>query len=215
MRSPFKGKFKVTAVYGAKGARWSSYHRGIDLVGVTTYNVTAPCDGVVTFSGWQNPSNFREGFGKYVSMWDENKTNKLYFAHLAEAYVRVGQVVKKGDRLGLMGNTGNSSGTHTHFEIRKDGKKGADINPATWMGIPNKAGTYTEVDDMTEAEVRKIVNDILKERDAETVLKPVSDWARDAWNAAKAQGVFDGSKPQAAITRQETALVLKRLGLIK
>lgn len=215
MRSPFKGKFRVTAIYGAKGAHWATYHRGIDLVGVTTATVTAPCDGTVAYSGWENDANRKQGFGKYVSMWDADRKNKLYFAHLAEAYVRVGQVVKRGDKLGLMGNTGNSAGTHTHFEIRAKGVKGADINPAEWMGIANKVGTYSEVEDMTAEEVKKIVREVIAEINAETAAKPVSSWAAETWEAAKQQGIVDGSKPQAGITRQEMAVVLDRLGLIE
>ena len=110
MRCPFKGKFRVTAVYGAKGPHWSSYHRGIDLVGVTSTTVYAPCDGTVSYAGWENESNRKQGFGKYVSMWDGKREYKLYFAHLAEVYVRAGQVLKAGDKIGLMGNTGNSAG---------------------------------------------------------------------------------------------------------
>ena len=43
-------------------------------------------------------------------------------------------------------------------------------------------------------------------------MRPVSDWARSAWEAAVAAGLFDGTKPQAALTREQAAVLLERLG---
>ena len=61
--------------------------------------------------------------------------------HLASRSVVVGQHVKKGDKLGVMGTTGLSTGAHTHFEVRKYGTRTV-VNPSEYTGIPNILGIY-------------------------------------------------------------------------
>ena len=136
----FTGDFKITCEYGRKGTAWKSgIHQGIDLVGITSKNVYSICNGVVERAGYDNG-----GFGNYVRIKEDGTENRIYLAHLDKIYVKVGQRVTYTTVVGLMGSTGNSTGAHTHVEIRKfqNGIAVSKLNPATYMGIPNKVGTY-------------------------------------------------------------------------
>ncbi|EKD87671.1 MAG: peptidase, M23/M37 family protein [uncultured bacterium] len=84
-------------------------------------DVKTTMEGKITFAGWNN-----EGYGNLVIV--ENGAYKTYYAHLSNIPVNVGQSVKTGDVIGLSGNTGNSTGPHLHYEIRKNG---IAINPIT------------------------------------------------------------------------------------
>ncbi|MGN1128115.1 MAG: M23 family metallopeptidase, partial [Candidatus Flemingiibacterium sp.] len=63
----------------------------------------------------------------------------IYYCHLAARTVREGQTVRKGDQLGIEGSTGQSTGVHLHFEVRRGNER---INAAEYLGIPNEPGTY-------------------------------------------------------------------------
>ena len=137
---PFSGDVKVTCEYGRKGTAWASgMHQGIDLVGITNKKVYAICPGVVERAGYD-----KGGFGNYVRIKEDGTENRIYLAHLDKIYVKVGQRLTYTTVVGLMGSTGNSTGPHTHVEIRefKNGVAVRKLNPATYMGIPNKVGTY-------------------------------------------------------------------------
>lgn len=93
------------------GQRWGKQHKGIDLVGERT--IQASDEGVVTFAGQKS------GYGNVIIINHRNGYETLY-AHLDSMSVKVGQIVEKGQSIGIMGNTGRSTGTHLHFEIKKD-----------------------------------------------------------------------------------------------
>ena len=136
----FTGDFKVTCEYLRKGSAWKSgVHSGIDLVGITSTKVYSICNGIVERAGYDNG-----GFGNYVRIKENNSENRIYLAHLSKIYVKVGQRVSYTTVVGLMGSTGNSTGPHTHVEIRefRNGVAVRKLNPASYMGIPNKVGTY-------------------------------------------------------------------------
>lgn len=136
----FTGDFKITCEYGKKGNAWKSVvHQGIDLVGVTNKKVYSICNGVVERAGYD-----KGGFGNYVRIKEDGTDNRIYLAHLDKIYVKVGQKVTYPTVVGLMGTTGNATGSHTHVEIRefKNGKAVRKLNPARYMGIPNKLGMY-------------------------------------------------------------------------
>lgn len=137
---PFSGNFRVTCEYGRKGKAWKSgVHQGIDLVGDTNHKVYSICNGVIERAGYDN-----SGFGNYVRIKESGTEKRIYLAHLSKIYVKVGQAVSYTTCVGLMGATGNANGAHTHVEIRefKNGVAVRKLNPATYMGIPNKVGSY-------------------------------------------------------------------------
>lgn len=136
----FTGKFKETCEYGRKGNLWKSgYHGGTDLVGLDSENVYSVCNGTVERAGYDNG-----GFGNYVRIKEDNSEKRIYLAHLSKIYVKVGQKVTYTTVVGLMGDTGNTTGKHTHVEIRefKNGVAVKKLNASNYMGIPNKVGEY-------------------------------------------------------------------------
>ncbi len=106
------------------GSRWGRSHNGIDIGGSYNSPIKAADGGVVTYSGWMS------GYGNYVIIDHENGYQTAY-GHCASLTVNVGDRVAKGDVVAKMGNTGRSTGTHLHFEVRKDGKY---VDPLKYVG---------------------------------------------------------------------------------
>jgi murein DD-endopeptidase MepM/ murein hydrolase activator NlpD len=95
------------------------FHEGIDFAGRASSEVVAAAAGVVVWSG------SRWGFGNAVEINHGNGYSTLY-AHNEKNLVKVGETVKKGQVLALLGSSGRSSGPHVHFEVRRNGKA---VNP--------------------------------------------------------------------------------------
>ena len=95
-------------------------HTGIDIAVPTGTSVKSTMDGKVAYAGWNN-----QGYGNLVIV--ENGAYRTYYAHLSSIPVSVGDEVKAGTTIGLSGSTGNSTGPHLHYEIRKNG---VAIDPA-------------------------------------------------------------------------------------
>ena len=90
-------------------------HRGIDIANAIGIPVRAADGGYVTYAGWSNV-----GYG-YMVMIDHGNGFVTLYAHLSQWYVDGGQAVARGQIIGAMGSTGNSTGPHTHFEVRYGG----------------------------------------------------------------------------------------------
>ncbi len=82
--------------------------------------------GIVRETGYASGYS---GYGQVVVLDLPGNLSALY-AHLSDVHVRVGERVQKGELLGLAGSTGNSSGTHLHFEIRRSG---TPVNPMSYL----------------------------------------------------------------------------------
>ena len=89
-------------------------HHGIDIAGSTGYALFAVDAGVVVYAGWND-----WGYGNTVVIDHGNGWQSLY-AHMDSMNVACGSFVYQGDVIGALGNTGNSSGAHLHFELRSD-----------------------------------------------------------------------------------------------
>lgn len=96
------------------GMRWGRTHTGIDIAAQYGSDVKAADGGVVTWVGYDG------SYGKLIKI-DHGANYVTYYGHLSKYYVKVGQKVYKGQKIGAVGNTGNSTGPHLHFEIRKNG----------------------------------------------------------------------------------------------
>jgi len=107
------------------GWRWGRMHSGIDIAAPIGTPILAAADGVVITSEWNSG-----GYGNLVEIEHPNGSITLY-AHNSENRVRVGDVVKKGQLIALMGSTGYSTGPHLHFELRIPGQ-GA-VNPSAYL----------------------------------------------------------------------------------
>ncbi len=106
------------------GARWGRNHSGIDIAGAYNSDITAADGGKVIYADWMS------GYGNYVVIDHENGYQTAY-GHCASLCVKVGDRVAKGELVAKMGNTGRSTGTHLHFEVRKDGRY---VDPLEYVG---------------------------------------------------------------------------------
>jgi murein DD-endopeptidase MepM/ murein hydrolase activator NlpD len=98
-------------------------HMGVDLAGREGSEVISVASGIVTFSGrrfgYGNMVEIDHG-GGYMTRYAHNKSNK----------VKIGETVRKGDVVALMGSTGRSTGPHVHFEVWRDG---VNVNPSRYL----------------------------------------------------------------------------------
>ncbi|MFD8256927.1 M23 family metallopeptidase, partial [Streptomyces werraensis] len=106
-------------------------HSGQDYAVPTGTPVMAAHGGTVVKAGG-NGAGDGPAYGNAIVIKHGNKTYSQY-AHLSSVHVKVGQVVKTGQKIASSGNTGNSSGPHLHFEIRTTPNYGSAVNPVTFL----------------------------------------------------------------------------------
>ncbi|WP_127111775.1 M23 family metallopeptidase [Shimia sediminis] len=109
---PIKSAFRYTSGFGM---RWGRMHNGTDFAGKHGTPILSTADGVVIHADWLS------GYGRLIKIKHEFGIETRY-AHLAKIRVKVGQRVSRGDHIGDMGNSGRSTGTHLHYEIRMNGR---------------------------------------------------------------------------------------------
>ncbi|NND21075.1 MAG: peptidoglycan DD-metalloendopeptidase family protein [Silicimonas sp.] len=109
---PVTGYYRSTSGFGP---RWGRMHEGHDWAGATGTPIHATADGVVVHAGRQG------GYGNLIKIRHDFGYETRY-AHLSKIRVKVGQRVSRGERIGDMGNTGRSTGTHLHYEVRVGSK---------------------------------------------------------------------------------------------
>ncbi|MBN1136242.1 MAG: peptidoglycan DD-metalloendopeptidase family protein [Anaerolineae bacterium] len=117
------GRFMWPVVgYWIRG--FTSYHYGIDIANRTGTPIYAADDGYVALAGQDT-----WGYGLQVVL-DHGNGYKTRYAHLSKILVKGGQIVKRGEKIALMGNTGRSTGPHLHFEIIKNGVR---VDPVLYL----------------------------------------------------------------------------------
>jgi murein DD-endopeptidase MepM/ murein hydrolase activator NlpD len=99
------------------------FHSGVDIAAEPGTPVKATADGIVSFSGWSG------GSGNLVAL-EHGFGYSTYYAHNKMLVVKVGQKVKRGDIIGYIGSTGNSTGPHVHYEVWRDSKP---MNPSAYL----------------------------------------------------------------------------------
>src|SRR3989338_6599732 len=107
----------ITQYYG-----WR--HTGLDIDGDYSSPIYAATDGVVTTAGWN-----KGGYGLQIVMQSPNGVSTRY-AHSSKLFVKVGDRVKRGEVIAMVGTTGRSTGTHLHFEVYVNGKR---ANPLSYV----------------------------------------------------------------------------------
>ena len=117
---PVKGSFRFTSGFGP---RWGRMHEGADFAAAHGTPIYATADGTVIHAGRQG------GYGNLVKIRHDFGIETRY-AHMSRIRVSVGDRVSRGDRIGDMGNTGRSTGTHLHYEVRVDGDA---VNPMKYI----------------------------------------------------------------------------------
>ena len=107
---------------GAISQRYAWYHQAVDIANRSNPDIVASQGGTVVTAGWN-----AGGYGNYVVI-DHGNGYKTLYAHLLNnsIVVKAGQRVNQGQKLGVMGSTGRSTGTHLHFEVISDKGK---LNP--------------------------------------------------------------------------------------
>ncbi len=103
---------------------WGWAHTGIDIDGDYANATYAVADGVVTQAGWNN-----SGYGLMILI-DHQNGIKTRYAHHSKQFVKAGDVVKRGEVIGMVGTTGRSTGTHLHFEVYVNGRR---VNPLAYI----------------------------------------------------------------------------------
>jgi len=103
----------------------STFHTGVDLIAPPGTPVLAAAGGVVSTVAYVAE------YGNIVDVDHDNGLTSRY-AHLSKSVVRVGDVVMKGQKIALVGNTGRTTGPHLHFEVRE---KGIPLNPNKFLSL--------------------------------------------------------------------------------
>lgn len=124
-RMPLEGA-RLTSDFGMRnhpilGGRRN--HKGIDLAAPTGTPIYATADGIVGRADWFS------GYGLYVAV-DHGADLETRYAHMSRLAVAEGERVRKGDIIGYVGSTGNSTGPHLHYEVRI---AGVAVNPIPYM----------------------------------------------------------------------------------
>ncbi|CAN5196457.1 hypothetical protein BH23BAC1_BH23BAC1_42860 [soil metagenome] len=115
----------ITSNFGMRSYRW---HYGTDLKCNVGDPIFSAFDGIVRITQYDGG-----GYGNYIMIRHSNGLETLY-GHLSKTQVKVGQVVKAGEVIGLGGNTGRSTGPHLHYEVRYQGNP---LNPLEMYDFEN------------------------------------------------------------------------------
>lgn len=116
---------EISAVYNQKGRRWAGRrHDGIDIRAPRGTVIKSVVEGKVIFAGWQH------AYGRLIIMEHSDGTTSWY-AHMSKRIAKKGDVLQPGDKIGLVGASGHTTGSHLHFETHN--AKDETINPVTWL----------------------------------------------------------------------------------
>lgn len=113
----------ITSRFGARESIRTHAHKGMDIAAPRGTQIKASADGKISYSGWMG------GYGNLIII-DHGNGIQTYYGHCSKLYAKVGEQVTAGDVIAAVGSTGNSTGNHLHFEIRKNGTQ---INPQKYV----------------------------------------------------------------------------------
>jgi murein DD-endopeptidase MepM/ murein hydrolase activator NlpD len=113
----------ITSRYGSNDSVRDHTHAGLDIAAPTGTAIKAAASGTVTFSGWSG------GYGYCIKLDHGNGVTTVY-AHCSQLIASVGQSVSQGQIIAKVGSTGNSTGSHLHLEVRKNG---VTYNPQNYV----------------------------------------------------------------------------------
>ncbi|MFN0040764.1 MAG: M23 family metallopeptidase [Burkholderiales bacterium] len=105
---------------------WNAFHEGMDFMAAEGEAITAAAGGVVVYS------DLHPQYGNMIEL-DHGNGLITRYAHASKRVAKVGDVVLRGQKIAEVGNTGRSTGTHLHFEVRQ---WGAPQNPARFLEVP-------------------------------------------------------------------------------
>ena len=160
------GNIKITSNYGNrqyyyKGKLIKGFHNGIDIVPLPCNNneILAFADGVVTSV---QKTGVQYGTGCYVRLKHNNGLYTLYY-HLksGSVCVNVGDKVRKGQKLGIIGTTGQSTGIHLHFQIDKGSSK-TSINPYDYLFNGKEFISDTPQNELSKYSDEELANKVIR-----------------------------------------------------
>jgi len=179
--------YRITSPYGDRIhpiKKTKIFHRGIDLVIGNKKPILSFTDGEVIFAKEGKEGSGFGNYGNVVAIRDKNNALHCY-AHLDTISVNVGNIVKRGDPIGTEGNTGQSAGSHLHYEIRlKD-------SPSFGFGTHTDPSIYLEQFYADESKA--------------------SDWARDAVAWAIRNKYTDDNNLKEPMTKEQILTILHRI----
>lgn len=218
---------RLTSKFGwreiGRGREW---HQGVDLaspVAGKKVPIYASADGEVSYAA---PLSTYGNSVRIVHKID-GVTYETNYAHLDKIMVKRLDKVKKGQQIGVMGNTGGSFGVHLHFEVHVGRYAAGQPNakdPMNWITLGScvPLGSKKE-DDLTVSQYNELlgmINDLKKENAElkEIVAKKVDKEAprkagkahEEDWQWAKDRGLTDGTNPQNFVTREQVGTMFKR-----
>ena len=116
----------VTSEFGWRTSPFGNereFHKGIDIATGYGRAIQAPADGVVAEVSYQ------QDVGQMIRI-DHGHGVSTFYGHLSKAIVRPGATVRRGDRIGYVGNSGRSTGSHLHYAVLL---KGVPVNPRKYL----------------------------------------------------------------------------------
>ena len=125
--APLRG-YAVNSAYGLRrlaGEAAARQHKGVDMAAPAGTSVFVASEGEVVDTGYDGG-----GYGRFIEVRHPNGMSTLY-AHLSRIDVARGDRLGAGERIGLVGSTGRSTGPHLHFEVRRND---AQVNPTLVLG---------------------------------------------------------------------------------
>ena len=205
-------KLTYTSKFGTRThpiTRVQSFHRGIDIAAPTGTEIIAPADGVVVYNR-TNRGDPRTGYGHFLCIHHQAIGLFSFYAHLERrAMATEGSTVKQGEVIAYVGNTGESTGPHLHFEIHENQHKfphqGNDslVDPVDY---------YPELENFLN---RRLTNLQFQEQTSQFFKDVFVDWQAEAVDALHQKGIANGRSatefdPNGQLTRGEAAALIHR-----
>lgn len=122
-----------------QGDRWGSYHNGVDIAAPKGTRLDSNVSGKVIASGNAVKNGYHSSYGNLVVIQDK-KGDKHLYGHLEKSLVKIGQSIEKGNQIGKIGSTGNSTGPHLHYTVNQGGKQAMPLVQAA-RGYTKASGT--------------------------------------------------------------------------
>lgn len=114
--------YRLTGTFGERSSLWSTVHTGLDFATALGTPIHAIAAGVVTDTGWAGAYGYRT----IVELPDGTQ---IWYCHQSRIEIETGAAVDRGQEIGTVGSTGNSTGPHVHIEVRPAG--GEPVDPKT------------------------------------------------------------------------------------
>lgn len=191
MTSPFG--WRTSPINGKK-----EFHTGIDLVKKHQEPIYTFVAGKVLFAGHGQAGSGFGGYGNVVAVRDKYGALHCY-CHLDSYIVRAGENVERGKMIGRQGTTGQSTGSHLHYEIRK-------TSSPQYGWIADRANNCFEPSEYLQDYYHKEQ----QERERERQTNEASSWAKSSQTWVIDNGISDGKRPKDPLTREEMWAMLQK-----